>query len=332
MIDDMVRLAIVSTPLAARVTASVAGVAERRGDACVERGARLVGRQRHLAAEEVAGLEPAEREVRVGDGGLDAAAVVAGRARHRAGALRPDVEALELVEPGDRAAADADLEDVDHVAADREAGVRPADVVDRLDRVAAALDHGAFRRGAAHVERDQVVDAERAAERGGADAAADRARLDQRDRLAAAALGRDHAAVRAHQQERAGEPAGAQLAVEIRDVAAHLRPHIGVGGDRRGALVLVPLAGELGAGGDEHVGQELAQCLGRRLLVRRVDVGVDEADRQRLDLLVAQRVGERRRAPRSRAACARCPTPPCARSPRTAARAGSAAARGGSAG
>ena len=128
----------------------------------------------HLAAEEILGIEPAEQQIGVGDGRLGAAAAVAGRSRHRAGAARPDIEPALVVEPGDRAAADADLEDVDDVAADREAGVGPADVIDRLHRIAAALDHGAFRRGAAHVEGDEIVDAEELAVARRADAAADR--------------------------------------------------------------------------------------------------------------------------------------------------------------
>ena len=50
----------------------------------------------------------------------------------------PDIESLLCVEPGNRAAADADLEDIDHVAADRESGVGSADMIDRFDGVAAA--------------------------------------------------------------------------------------------------------------------------------------------------------------------------------------------------
>ena len=114
----------------------------------------------HLAAEEISGIEPAQHQIGVGHRRLGAAAAVAGRAGHRARAARPDIEAVLVVEPGDRAAADADLENVDDVAADREARIGPADMIDRFHRVAAALDHRAFRRRAAHVEGDQIVDAE----------------------------------------------------------------------------------------------------------------------------------------------------------------------------
>ena len=89
----------------------------------------------------------------------------------------------------------------------------------------------------------------------GADAAADRTGFDQADRLPAGALGRQQAAVRAHHEERAGEALRFEVVVEPADVSAHLRPDVGVGGDRRGALVLVPLAGQIGAEGDVDVGQ-----------------------------------------------------------------------------
>ena len=94
----------------------------------------------------------------------------------------------------------------------------------------------------------------------------------------------------AHQQQRARKPAGAQVAVELADVAADLRSHIGIGGSGRGALELVPLAGELRAGGDEQLRQQGAQRGGRFLLVRRLEVRIEEADRQGLDLLDPQRI------------------------------------------
>ena len=64
-----------------------------------------------------------------------------------------------------------------------------------------------------------------------ADAATDRPRFHQSDRLAAGALDRQHAAIRAHEVERAGETRRAQRFVEIADIARDLRPDVGVGGD-----------------------------------------------------------------------------------------------------
>ena len=64
--------------------------------------------ERELAAEEECGIEPAEREVRIGDRRLLAAAPVAGRSRDGACALRPDLEEAAGVDPSDRAAARPD--------------------------------------------------------------------------------------------------------------------------------------------------------------------------------------------------------------------------------
>src|SRR2546428_7025866 len=75
-----------------------------------------------LAAEPGVGADPAEHQIGVGDGRLVAAAAVAGRARHRLGAVRPDAQGAAVVDPGDRAAAGADRVDVDDRDADRGAG------------------------------------------------------------------------------------------------------------------------------------------------------------------------------------------------------------------
>ncbi len=62
-----------------------------------------VGVERHLAAEEALGVEAAEHDVRVGDRRLVAAAAVAGRAGHGAGAAGPTRKApassIQAIEP-----------------------------------------------------------------------------------------------------------------------------------------------------------------------------------------------------------------------------------------
>ena len=89
-----------------------------------------------------------------------AAVAVAGRPGPRAGALRADPQHAALVDPGDRAAAGADRADVDHRDLDRHA---PFDLEGGGEALLAA-DHGRdVGRGAAHVERDQMVDAESSA-------------------------------------------------------------------------------------------------------------------------------------------------------------------------
>ena len=93
-------------------------------------GARLV--ERHVAAEEVARIEIAQNEVGIGHGGLCAAAVVTDGSRLRTGAVGPDLHQPERVDPGDAAAACADLYHVDRgdrhrIAAARLETVLPVD-------------------------------------------------------------------------------------------------------------------------------------------------------------------------------------------------------------
>ena len=67
----------------------------------------------HVAAEEVAGVEHAEREIGVGDGRLRAAAAVACRAGIGARRFGSDLQQAELVDARQAAAARADLHEVD---------------------------------------------------------------------------------------------------------------------------------------------------------------------------------------------------------------------------
>ena len=75
---------------------------------------REVGIERQVAAEHLVGVEAAENDLRVGDGRLLAALAVAGGARFGAGRARPDVKAARGIDIGDRAAAGADRDEIDH--------------------------------------------------------------------------------------------------------------------------------------------------------------------------------------------------------------------------
>ena len=66
------------------------------------------GIERHAPAVEIVRIEIAEHDAGVGHRRLVAAAAVAGRPRHGAGALRADAQQAAGVDPGDRAAAGAD--------------------------------------------------------------------------------------------------------------------------------------------------------------------------------------------------------------------------------
>src|SRR5436189_205365 len=78
-----------------------------------ERAPCVVDAELDLAAEETVGAQPSENEIGIGDGGLGAAESVAHRAGLGTRASRPNVQRAH-VRARDRAAAGADLLDIDH--------------------------------------------------------------------------------------------------------------------------------------------------------------------------------------------------------------------------
>ena len=95
-----------------------------------------------LAAAEEVLVDAAEREIGVGRRRLGAPTPVGRRAGHRAGGLRPDAQLAEVVDPGDAAAAVADLDEIDdrhHDRVARRRAISPDPVVGH-DLDVAALD------------------------------------------------------------------------------------------------------------------------------------------------------------------------------------------------
>ena len=117
--------------------------------------------------------------------GSVAAEAVAGRARLRAGALRADAQGAVL-DARDRAAAGADLENVHHRDLHRQRLVVAADQRRAGGQRLALVDDAGLGGGAAHVEGDGVLDAERVAERLGADHAGRRPGFQHAHALASA--------------------------------------------------------------------------------------------------------------------------------------------------
>ena len=134
--------------------------------------------ERHPAAEEVPRVEPAEEEVGVRDRRLRPAAAVAGRARIRSGALRPDAQATRL-EPRERAAPRADRVDVDERHQHRQALELGLGRDGRL----AVDDQAEIERRPAHVDAEQVAPSGRPGERRTADRPADRPGEQRLNRL-----------------------------------------------------------------------------------------------------------------------------------------------------
>ena len=106
------------------------------------------------------------------------------------------------------------------------------------------------------------------------------------------ARGRHRAAVRLHHVERSGEPVLAQRRIDRREIAADVGSDIAVENRGRGPLVLAILAQDFVRQRDERIGQQLAQQLADRDLVRRIGIGVQQTDRYRFHLGDAQ-LGDR---------------------------------------
>src|SRR5207245_2354507 len=92
----------------------------------------------------------------------EAPAAIAYRAGIGARALRADLKRADLVDPGDAAAARAHLDHIDHGHHDRVAARVSADVVARGHGGLAFAYQARLGGGAAHVEGDQVGEAQRA--------------------------------------------------------------------------------------------------------------------------------------------------------------------------
>ena len=102
--------------------ASSARKAERLADMLGDRAPRGLDVERfQFAAERALRIDAAEHDLRVGQRRPRIALPVAGGARHRARAFRPDLQQAAAIDPGDRAAARADGGDLDHRRADDEA-------------------------------------------------------------------------------------------------------------------------------------------------------------------------------------------------------------------
>ena len=114
--------------------------------------------------------------------------------------------------------------------------------------------------------------------------------FDQADRLADRMRDRHQPAARGHQEQRAAQPGAGEALLELLQVAGDPRLDVGVGGGGREALVLADLGADLARQREPEVRQRGAQDLGAALLVGRVGVAVQKADRDALD-------PERRRAP-----------------------------------
>jgi len=103
------------------------------------------------------------------------------------------------------------------------------------------LDEARFRGGAAHVERNDAALSGNIAEQRARKPPARRPRLQKPDREFARGRGRDEAACRMHQPQRAAEAARGEFAFEIRQIAIHQWLHVSVRAGRDRARILAQL-------------------------------------------------------------------------------------------
>ena len=230
----------------------------------------------------------AEDHVAIGHGRARAAAAVAGRPRIGARALRADMHAAAFVDPGNRAAAGADRDDVDVRAAHRIAVQQR--IVAHFGLAVADQRH--VEAGTPHVAGDRVRDAHALAHAHRRRDAARWPRLQQRHRPVARDLGWRQPAVRLHEIELRRHARFAHAPFEGAAVLSAARPEHRVHHGRAGALVFHDLGVHLDRGGDEGVVGFSLEMLEGAALVLGIDVAVDEADRDRLDAVGLQ-LGQR---------------------------------------
>ena len=199
------------------------------------------------AAAEIVLVDPPEPQIGVGRRRIGPALAVGRRPRQRTGRLRADMQLAEIVDPGDRAAAIADLDQVDHRNHDRIAGRRAValDPVVGHDLDLAVLDQRALSRRAADVECKHIGLSDQLAELGRAPEARGGTGFHHGDGNARYRLQRVDAAIGLHDVERAAETAAIEPVGKTPQVA--LRDRLDVGGQDRcvGALVFAPLARDL---------------------------------------------------------------------------------------
>ena len=270
---------------------------EGLGDALADRALREVGADLERSARERLAVGEAEVHVRIRDRRLGSARVVARRPRHRPRALRPDLERARRIDPGDAAAPRPDLGEVDgrdpkEIPAPLHQAMSDADLAPDLvlggARNLPFLDEGRLGGGPAHVEGHRIPDPHaprqvmhpRHPRRGTG--------LDDVDGKLAGGVDRHHAAARLHDHDRRGDPDRPQVILHRARVAGDHGLDVGVDHGRAGALVLLDLGEHLGRDGYVCVRLHLRDEVAGTPLVGAVHVGVEVADRDRIDVLVEE--------------------------------------------
>ncbi len=124
------------------------------------------------------------------------------------------------------------------------------------------------------------------------DHAGGRPRLDEVGRTAHRRRRTHRAARRLHDLERCGDARGHELGGQGADVMAHGRAQVRVDDGRARPFVFADLGEDVRRAGDvDVVADHSLQDLGRLVLVVWIRIRVEEADRHRLDVVAADRLG-----------------------------------------
>jgi hypothetical protein len=246
--------------------------------------------ERNFAAGESIWIDAAEHHVGVRHGRLRTALPVANRTRLRARAVRPHGDALERVEPRVGAAARADLHHLDHRNAQRQAAafekaVNPRHFQHTRGLRPRLVDQADFRRGAAHVERQHLIEPVLPGDAAGEYGARRRPRLDEAHRIANSGLDRGNPAARCHQQQRTGKAGALKLAFQSAEITSHQRLDVGVGAGGGETLVFAHLRRNIGRQRHRHVRQAARDRIAGAALVIGIGEAMEKADRDPLDPL-----------------------------------------------
>ena len=256
----------------------------------------LLDRQLDLASREVVGVQLAQHQVRVCDRRPRAAPLIACRSGLRASALGTRLNSPHRIDPGQRPASGPDLDHLDHGDRDRHPrplreAIGPRHLESARGLGLKIFDQTNLGRRAAHVVADDLLQPEPPRHVGGKDRARRRPRLDQPHRKGAGGFDRDQPPARMNHEDRTIRPHLPQPVLKPRQIALHPGPHIGVRADRVEPLELAHLRTDLRRDRDGDV-QLGGQNLAGALLVCRVHVGMDEADRDRPEPLVPDMAGQ----------------------------------------
>ena len=266
-------------------------------DMGVDGGLAEGGLQGDGATGEPVGIDAAQHDIGVGDGGAGAAQGVASGSRVRARALGTDGDALHRIDARQRAAAGTDLDHFDYRDAHGQAAalheaVAAVDLEAARGHRLAVVDDADLGGRAAHVEGQDAIDAEMLGDPGRQDHAAGGTRFDQADGKTDGGFECGQPATRGHQQQGAGEAGRGHALAQLLQIAGHQRLNIGVGAGGREALVFAQFRADVARQRDPQARQAGRQDLPRAPLVRGVGITVQEADRDTLDLVGAEPLGQ----------------------------------------